>query len=270
MSLPYVTVIIPAYRAEKTLPAALASVRLSGMPTTQIEVIVASDDGHDYADTLQDSMLTFTPVGPIRSGAGPARNRALAQARGAFIAYLDADDSWAPGYLATLLPLARRHGAAFGRTSILSGGEELMRLPRTDAFTLSLEDLGSTGASFHPVLERHQARSFSSHPSQDVRHAVELLARLGGTAPLGRACYRLNLTPDSATADRTFVTRVGAAYQRHIREIEAGEGDIPKAMRARCAKVFRDKADLNSAFSSRTEPGLSYYQFIAARQQGAL
>ncbi|KAA2314626.1 glycosyltransferase family 2 protein [Pseudooceanicola sediminis] len=267
MSLPYVTVIIPAYRAADTLPAALASIRTCGLPPDQVEVIIASDDGQDYATRFTDPMLAFTPVGPVRSGAGPARNRALAQARGNFIAYLDADDTWSPGYLAALVPLARRHGAAFGLTSVYSDGKELMQLPRRDGFTLSLEDFGATGASYHPVLERHQARPFTNQPSQDVRHAVELLARLGGTAPLGQARYCLNLNPDSATADGTFARRVGLAYQRHIAQIEAGEGDIPDAMRARCAQVFRDKDRLNHAFTNSATPGLSYYDFVAAWQQ---
>ncbi|QOL82954.1 glycosyltransferase family 2 protein [Pseudooceanicola spongiae] len=265
MPVPYVSVIIPAYQAMGTLPAALASIRLSGLPTDQIEVIIASDDGQDYATRFSDSMLSFTPPGPLRSGAGPTRNRALAQAQGSFIAFLDADDTWAPGYLATLLPLARRNGAAFGLTAVLSAGVPLLHLPRPGAVTLTLEDFGATGASYHPVLERQQARPFTNQPSQDVRHAIELLARLGGTAPLGQTCYNLHLNPASATADEGFATRVGRAYQRHIAEMEAGEGDIPDTMRARCAQVFRDKDRLNHDFTARAAPGLSYYDFVAAR-----
>ena len=58
----------------------------------------------------------------IQSGAGPTRNRALQAAKGDYIAFLDADDTWEKNYLAAVLPLAQNFGAAFGSTSVLERG----------------------------------------------------------------------------------------------------------------------------------------------------
>lgn len=262
---PLVSVILPAFRAEATLPQALASIREAGLPEHRVEAIVASDDGRDYAPLLPDlPFLRLTPAGPVQSGAGAARNRALAQARGEIIAFLDADDSWAPGYLAELVPLARRHGAAFARTRVFDGARCLCTLPAHDG-PLALEDLGHTGASFHPVLDRRQSRIFTDHLSQDVRHAAELLARVGGAAPLGEAFYELRLNRTSTTAGVHFAARVARAYESHVSEVLAGKGDIPAGLRPRVAQVFRDKAALNAAFAQQAATGQGFYEFVAAR-----
>ncbi|PJE28738.1 Glycosyl transferase family 2 [Pseudooceanicola antarcticus] len=265
MERPEISVIIPVYRAEVTLPRALASVMASGMPPDQVEVVLASDDGTDYRELAPDGLrVSATPLGPVRTGPGAARNRALAQAQGRFYAFLDADDSWEPGYLAALLPLARRHGAAFGQTSVLDAGQQILRMPQ-GADRLRLQDLGHYGGSFHPLLARAQARPFTSHPSQDVRHAAELLARLGGSAPLAPVAYQLRLSESSVTAETDFSDRVARAYACHVSEILAGAGDLPEAMRAPCAEVFRAKARLNTAYGREARPGQSFYGFIAER-----
>ncbi|MBR9766185.1 MAG: glycosyltransferase family 2 protein [Rhodobacteraceae bacterium] len=271
MPRPDVSVILPAYKARETLPRALASILRCGLPAGQIEVVLASDDGCDHRDLVPPGLpVSVTPVGPVATGPGAARNRALQQARGEFIAFLDADDSWEPGYLSALLPLARRHGAAFGATSVLEGEQQILRLPE-GRHQLTLEDLGAEGASFHPVLPRSQARPFTSHLSQDVRHAVELLARLGGRAPLGHRAYQLRLGMTSVTAAAGFSARVSRAYRSHIAEIEAGVGDIPFALRPACAEVFRAKARLNDSYCLDARPKESFYAFIArTRDRGAL
>ncbi|MBT9384820.1 glycosyltransferase [Pseudooceanicola sp. CBS1P-1] len=262
---PEVSVIIPACHATATLPRALASVTRCGLPPERVEVVIASDDGRDYAALMPPAPgLVFTAPGPVRSGPGPARNRALAQARGRFLAFLDSDDEWEPGYLAALLPLARRHGAAFGQTAILDAGVEILRLPQQDP-QLDLTTLAETGASFHPVMARAQARPFSALPSQDVRHAAELIARLGGAAPLGPAGYRLHLAARSTTAQASFPERVARAYAAHAEQVLSGLGDVPAPQRAAVARVFTRKAALNTAYQKGALPGQSFYHFMAAR-----
>ena len=139
--MPCVSVIIPAFRARDSLPAALASVAASGLPPAGIEVVLAPDDGDSY-DGLPEHGLRLVRCAPdhVASGAGAARNRALARARAPIVAFLDADDSWEPGYLAALLPLAGRHGVAFGRTRVLCDGRPLIVLPGTERAHLVLDD----------------------------------------------------------------------------------------------------------------------------------
>jgi hypothetical protein len=265
---PLVSVLIPAFQAGGTLPAALASIAGSGLPPDRIEVVIAPDDGQGY-DDLPDHGLTLTRCAThhTATGAGPARNRAIARAGGSYIAFLDSDDTWEPGYLAALLPLAQAQGAAFGRTRILLDETPLLNLPEPHRQRLSIADLGRTGASFHPVLRRDLAGPFADRPSQDVLHTLEVLSLMGGAAPLAPVAYNLHLSPQSATADRRFAERVAQGYAHHINDITAGRTRIRAAHIAAARTAFQAKARLNRAYMAAGTQRF-FYQFMQDRLAG--
>jgi glycosyltransferase involved in cell wall biosynthesis len=262
---PLVSVIIPAYKATGSLPAALESIAQSGLPIDQIDVVIAPDDGHDYAD-LRDHGLSIQRCDShhIATGAEPARNRALARARGQLIAFLDADDTWQPGYLATLAPLAQRHGAAFGQTRITLQSETILHLPACKSDSLTIVDIGHTGASFHPLADYALVGLFSNRPAQDVLHTIEVLALAGGRCPLAPVSYNLHLSPQTATSHASFAARVEAAYHTHIIEIEAGRARVPHAYVEVARSAFQAKAQLNADYI-REGQGHYFYQYMARR-----
>lgn len=261
---PLVSVIIPAYKARATLPLALASVRLSGLDLSRIEVVLAPDDGDAY-DDLPDFGLRLVRCAPQPSGtgAGPARNRAITRATGQYIAFLDADDTWGRGYLATLLPLTQAKGAAFGETCIVSPDRHLPLLRDKESETLGFDDFARTGGSFHPVVQRDLAGPFVAAPSQDVLHAVEVLSQVGGRAPLGQVRYHLHLSPQSATADVRFAMRADAAYRAHIDAITQGRTRIRPAHIPAARAVFETKIRQNAAYM-RDGAGQYFYAFMYA------
>ncbi|SEL38735.1 Glycosyl transferase family 2 [Roseovarius azorensis] len=262
---PLVSVVIPAFQAGETLRTALASVAAAGLPPERVEVVIAPDDGQGY-DDLPDHGLTLTRCAThhMATGAGPARNRAIARARGAFIAFLDADDTWAPGYLAALLPLAQRHGAAFGRTRVLLGKQPLLHLPGPAQSTLGLADLGRTGCSFHPLAQRVLVGPFRNRAAQDVLHTMEVLSLVGGRAPLAKTSYNLHLNPQSTTARNAFAQRAQQAYYDHIRAIGAGQTRIAPGHGAAARHAFESKARLNRAYI-RSGKAQFFYQFMQER-----
>ena len=65
MARPDLSVLIAAHHLRHEVPTAVASVfeRSAG---AAVEVVIASDDGTDYAEVLPpDPRLRFTPVGPV-------------------------------------------------------------------------------------------------------------------------------------------------------------------------------------------------------------
>ena len=266
MSGPRVSVILPAFRAQATIWRASNSVAQavarSGLARDDVELVIASDDGVDYADLIApDLNRRFAPIGPVRTGPGAARNRAMAEARGAFVAFLDADDTWSPDYLAQVLPLAERQGVAFAQTRVFADAREILRLPAREILTLGT--IGESGASFHPVLRRDWAGPFGPDPAQDVLHTVEALALAGGSAPVAvEAGYELRLGAATVTRAADFSERVDRAYQRYADDILSGRTRVPEHLQAEAAEAFDAKRQLNQEFKT-AHPGESFYHFVA-------
>jgi glycosyltransferase involved in cell wall biosynthesis len=107
---PRVSVIIPAHNAERFLDATLQSVLAQTL--RPFEVIVVNDGSDDR--TAQVVAELGAPgircITQPKSGVSAARNRGLDEARGEFIAFLDADDLWRPDMLTrhTSLLLSRQ------------------------------------------------------------------------------------------------------------------------------------------------------------------
>lgn len=103
------SVIIPAYNRAHCIGRALESVRAQGIES--LEVVVGDDASTDNtAAKVQQLMPEARMVRlPQNKGAAAARNAALADACGEFIACLDSDDEWLPGKLVKQIAFLRNH-----------------------------------------------------------------------------------------------------------------------------------------------------------------
>lgn len=91
-----VTVVIPAYNAERFLRAAVESV-LAQVSWAAVEVVVVDDGSTDRTAEIAESLGTAVRcVRQPNAGVAAARNRGIEEASGAYIAFLDADDVWLP------------------------------------------------------------------------------------------------------------------------------------------------------------------------------
>jgi glycosyltransferase involved in cell wall biosynthesis len=97
-----VSVVMPVFNHEELAREALESVL--EQTYTNIEVIVVDDASQDpiaeMVSSLADPRLRYIRL-PTNLGAGGARNRGLAEASGALIAFIDSDDLWIPTKLET-------------------------------------------------------------------------------------------------------------------------------------------------------------------------
>jgi glycosyltransferase involved in cell wall biosynthesis len=92
--MPAISVIIPAYNAEKTILETIQSVQQQSF--TDFELLVIDDGSTDQ--TVQTVATLADPRIQIfryeNGGVSAARNRGIAKATGDFLAFLDADDLW--------------------------------------------------------------------------------------------------------------------------------------------------------------------------------
>jgi glycosyltransferase involved in cell wall biosynthesis len=121
---PLVSVVITTYRRPRYLEEAL----LSAVRQTheELEVIVSDDgDGGEVRRVLEgidDARVRYRRNAERLGVAGNTLAASL-EARGEYIAYLNDDDSWEPGFLATLVPRLeadRDLSVAFGDHSIMT------------------------------------------------------------------------------------------------------------------------------------------------------
>lgn len=115
-----VSVLMPVHNAEATLAGSVASVRAQGYGAWELLIVDdgSTDGSGDLARGLaaQDARIRVLAL-PRNSGAAAARNHALYQARGRYIAFLDADDMWHPDKLARQLTFMAVRGAALSFTA---------------------------------------------------------------------------------------------------------------------------------------------------------
>ncbi len=111
-SSPLVSVIMPAFNTADYIAEAIESAL--SQTIQDIEVIVvddaSSDNTAEVAEGLKDPRVKVIRL-PQNGGAAVARNRALEEARGVWVAVLDSDDWYAFNRLEILLEVANDHAA---------------------------------------------------------------------------------------------------------------------------------------------------------------
>lgn len=111
-----VSVVIPAFDAAATLDEALRSAR--AQTWRELEIIVVDDGSHDASPRIAQAHgredRRVRTVTQTNAGVAAARNRGIALARGEYIAFLDADDLWAPDKIARQVEALERAGEGAG------------------------------------------------------------------------------------------------------------------------------------------------------------
>ncbi len=91
---PTVTVVIPAYNAERFLRATLESLRAQTF--RDFQTVVVDDGSTDNTSGLVREYPEVRLVTQPNAGVAAARNRGVRETRSEWVAFLDADDLWMP------------------------------------------------------------------------------------------------------------------------------------------------------------------------------
>ncbi len=144
----FFSVVVPIFNAATTIEAAVASVL--GQTERSFEILLiddgSTDDSLKVAMGLSKADERIRVIATSNSGASATRNLGIVLSKGDYIAFLDADDVWAPTKLEKHLHLHRAHPeicASYARISFLgtnaiSGGRTTSSIVRG---TLPLADL---------------------------------------------------------------------------------------------------------------------------------
>lgn len=140
---PVFSVVIPVFNGERFLPEAIRSALSQSLPP--LEVLVVDDGSTDGTRAVAEGF--GEPVRVLaQPNAGPsaARNRGARAARGEWVAFLDSDDRWEPGYL--------RAAAAY-----------LARQPRVGLLCTGVRVLAEDGTPTpHVILKESPGAAYST------------------------------------------------------------------------------------------------------------
>ena len=188
---PDVSVVVPAYDAERTIGQALDSVFSQAGVTA--EVIVIDDGSRDATRTAAEQAARTAEPGRLRllshpggvnRGVAASRNLGLADARAPFVAFLDADDWLLAGSLVRRATALREHGdvaLVYGRVrpvspAVAGGGFVGSGVPRRPASmrcwllfenpiptsTVMVRRASVPGGRLFPETLRHQVEDWAA------------------------------------------------------------------------------------------------------------
>lgn len=145
-----VSIIVPVYNAEDYIVDTIESVRRQTWEDWELLLVLdGCTDGTERAVSAYCAQAGDSRIRLLRQsnqGAAAARNYGLAQARGRFIAYLDADDLWKPDKLEKQVAFVLEKEAAFSFTGYEfadaqgNGTGKVVRIPASLAYRDALKN----------------------------------------------------------------------------------------------------------------------------------
>ncbi len=120
IKMPLVSVIMPAYNCADTIAESIESVRVQTYNSW--ELIIVNDCSIDDTQSIVEEYLSSDPRIHLinhekNGGSAKARNTAISNASGRFIAFLDSDDLWKPNKLTRQIDYMLRNNFCFTFTS---------------------------------------------------------------------------------------------------------------------------------------------------------
>ena len=116
-----VSIIMPSYNTAPFIKETIESVL--GQSYTNWELIIVDDCSTDNTDEIVNGYLSDNRIRYIKnaknSGAAVSRNRALREAKGKWIAFLDSDDLWEPTKLEKQISFMQEKGSSFSYTNYI-------------------------------------------------------------------------------------------------------------------------------------------------------
>ena len=253
---PRITVITPAYNVGRYIGEAMDSVLAQSV--RDFEYLVVDDGSADNTpDVIRERAAADPRVRHITTdhvGACHARNVALMQASGEFIAFLDGDDRWHPRFLADQLTLLESAGpevaAAFARSRVMSESGQVYLLRWQRAGRYDFDDMlicscpPRTGSSLLIKRKAFEAAGlFDEHleSAQDLDMWLRIQHGSGMPYFVGSRKYLLDIRVRAGAISRDHAKRF-IALEKVIADHAPGLQRRPRGMAYVRAAVFAYRA----------------------------
>lgn len=170
-----ISVVIPLYNKEASIATALDSVLAQTYQDFEVVVVDdgSTDDGAVIVEQYADPRIRL--VRQENAGVSAARNKGIAEAKGEYVAFLDADDEWLPGFLEEIVALQQEFPECRAQaTSYLINS-------RGEKSTIELHKIPFKGR--HGILTNYfEVAYYSQPPICSICICVErtLLQEIGG------------------------------------------------------------------------------------------
>lgn len=217
-----VSIVVPAYNAERTLRTMIDSV--FDQTYRDYELVICDDASTDSTA----SIIRSYPSDRIRLlgnqhnlGPGPSRDHAIGEARGKWIALIDADDAWKPDRLRQLVAAAEKYPDSLIFDELLechdtpSGMVPWRRVRSFDAFgdAHNKQPQSVSFASFirakrtiiqplipSDLIRKHGINHGSAKYGEDLSFILKLMAHGAKLIYIPEAMYLYRITPGSASS----------------------------------------------------------------------
>lgn len=232
MTNPIVSVIMPVYNGEPYIRKAVESVAAQDLP---LELILIDDGSGDGSLKVINECQRDFPNLAIRVlqnaenlGVAQSRNRGVQEARGAYVAFLDCDDWWAPGKLKAQIERMKKTGRAVSCTArefALADGSLTGRVVPVEP-VIKREDLlhFNSIALSSAVLKTAVAREFpmgNDDCHEDYLMWLEILQKYGEADGINQPLLKYRKSPAAKTR-----SKLKSAYMHYQSLRRAGVGGL--------------------------------------------
>ena len=219
-----VSVVMPAYKCAGSIGDSIASVLCQDVP---LELIVVNDRSPDDLDAAMAPWLADERVVYVTNeenmGAAKSRNRAVAMARGRYVAFLDSDDIWLPGKLKKQLEILEDSGSVLCCTARAlmtpEGVDDGRILPVAEVITYRDLLLHNSIACSSVVIRTEAAREFpmgheDSH--EDYILWLQVLRKYGPARGINEPLLRYRLSNTGKSGSKLHSAKMTFMVYRYM------------------------------------------------------
>ena len=256
------SIIIPVYKAKKTLSIAVNSILRQKYKNKRpkIEIIISVDDQYRYEKIIKkqnnDIKINFTSTKKIGSGPGNARNKGILKSKGKYIGFLDADDTYSENFIEEMYNSVLDNNIVICPTHVYKNNFKIAEFLESNKKEFTISDISRIPCTFHPLLKKNLIEQYENNASQDIYNLALLLNKK--PIKIVKNCfYKLNIWNESYTANKGFYHKVEGAYKYYqIKSINEKKNKI--------AKQFAIRRIINKKYEHWKIKNLNkgYYEFM--------